>query len=329
MGYSFGTNAKERCLYKVRLPWFRVHIVILNDPGRLISSHIMHTGLVSGWAGVMTLYELVLIDPTDPVYNPIWIQGSYVLPFISRLGSTRSMFGWSLGIDYNMATWSYESVALSHLSLSGLLILASCWHWAYWDLDLFISSTTGNLVLDLNKIFGIHLVLASLGCLGFGLIHLTGFGGPGMFTSDSFGILGSVRFDKPMYSLVSLTPYCFGAIPSHHITSGFLGLLVGAWHSSSRPSSTLYKSLAMSNIESVLASSLAAVLYTSLITSSLMWYGSITSPIEIFGPTRYQWDNGYFSLELERRVKSVEALLSTQSWEQVPDKIVLYDYIGS
>ena len=88
----------------MRLPWFRVHIIILNDPGRLISSHIMHTGLVSGWAGVMTLYELVLVDPTDPVYNPIWRQGSYVLPFVSRLGSTRSMFGWSLGIDYNIAT---------------------------------------------------------------------------------------------------------------------------------------------------------------------------------------------------------------------------------
>ena len=26
----------------------------------------MHTGLVSGWAGVMTLYELIVIDPTDP-----------------------------------------------------------------------------------------------------------------------------------------------------------------------------------------------------------------------------------------------------------------------
>ena len=27
------------------LPWFRVHTVVLNDPGRLISVHIMHTGM--------------------------------------------------------------------------------------------------------------------------------------------------------------------------------------------------------------------------------------------------------------------------------------------
>ena len=29
------------------LPWYRVHTVVLNDPGRLISVHLMHTALVS------------------------------------------------------------------------------------------------------------------------------------------------------------------------------------------------------------------------------------------------------------------------------------------
>ena len=63
----------------IRLPWFRVHIVILNDPGRLISVHIMHSGLAAGWSGVMVFYELITLDPTDPVYNPIWRQGCYVI----------------------------------------------------------------------------------------------------------------------------------------------------------------------------------------------------------------------------------------------------------
>ena len=314
----------------VRLPWFRVHIILLNDPGRLISTHIMHTALVSGWAGVMTLYELIVLDPTDPVYSPLWRQGSYVLPFISRLGTIRSYYNWSLGVDSSLsASWTYESVAFAHILLSGLLVLASCWHWAYWDLDLFISATSGKLVLDLNRIFGIHLTLASLACLGFGIIHITGFGGPGIWTSDSFGIIGSIRFVRPVYSIVTLTPYCYGAISSHHITSGFLGLLAGIWHISSRPSSGLFSLLSMSNVESVLASSLAAVLFTTLITSSLMWYGSLTSAIELFGPTRYHWDNGYFSLDLERRVKLSNTSLRSQYWEQVPDKLVLYDYIGS
>ncbi|MFN5765507.1 MAG: hypothetical protein ACK5XR_21555, partial [Pseudanabaena sp.] len=25
------------------LPWYRVHTVLLNDPGRLIATHLMHT----------------------------------------------------------------------------------------------------------------------------------------------------------------------------------------------------------------------------------------------------------------------------------------------
>ena len=63
----------------VRLPWFRVHIVLLNDPGRLISVHIMHTGLAGGWSGCMVCYELIIVDATDPVYNPVWRQGCYVI----------------------------------------------------------------------------------------------------------------------------------------------------------------------------------------------------------------------------------------------------------
>ena len=45
------------------LPWYRVHTVVLNDPGRLLSVHIMHTALVAGWAGSMALYELAVLIP--------------------------------------------------------------------------------------------------------------------------------------------------------------------------------------------------------------------------------------------------------------------------
>lgn len=45
------------------LPWYRVHTVVLNDPGRLLSVSIMHTALVVGWAGSMALYELAPLNP--------------------------------------------------------------------------------------------------------------------------------------------------------------------------------------------------------------------------------------------------------------------------
>jgi photosystem II CP47 chlorophyll apoprotein len=67
-------------------PWYRIHTVVLNDPGWLISIHIMHTTLVVGWAGSMTLYELAVFDPSDPVLDPMWRQGMFVIPFMTHLG---------------------------------------------------------------------------------------------------------------------------------------------------------------------------------------------------------------------------------------------------
>jgi photosystem II CP47 chlorophyll apoprotein len=294
-GFEVFIATNSFSLVKIRLPWFRVHIVILNDPGRLISVHIMHSGFAAGWSGVMVLYELITVDPTDPVYNPIWRQGC--LPFIFA-------------------------------QLSGLSVLAAFWHWAYWDLNVFVSSLTGKLVLDLNQIIGIHVSLASLLCFGFGLAHVSGFLGPGMWTSDSFGVVGSIRFVKPIYSVIGLAPFCYGVISSNHIVAGFFGICIGLWHISSRPGPLLYKLLKMGNVEEVLSSSIAAVFFTAFVISALMWYGCVSGGLELFGPSRYHWDNGYFSLDIERRVNLNNSIFLNKAWEQVPEKLVLYDYIG-
>ncbi|KAL8461544.1 hypothetical protein ACS0TY_032868 [Phlomoides rotata] len=91
------------------LPWYRVHTVVLNDPGRLLSVHIMHTTLVAGWAGSMALYELAVFYPSDTVLDPMWRQG----------------------------VWIYEDVAGAHILFYGLCFLAAIWHWVYWDLEIF------------------------------------------------------------------------------------------------------------------------------------------------------------------------------------------------
>ncbi|KAL8226250.1 hypothetical protein R6Q59_000193 [Mikania micrantha] len=144
------------------LPWYRVHTVVLNDPGRLLSVHIMHTALVAGWAGSMALYELAVFDPSDPVLDPMWRQGMFVIPFMTRLGITNSWGGWSItgGTITNPGIWSYEGVAGAHIVFSGLCFLAAIWHWVYWDLEIFCDERTGKPSLDLPKIFGIHLFLA-------------------------------------------------------------------------------------------------------------------------------------------------------------------------
>jgi len=42
------------------------------------------------------------------------------------------------------------------------------------------------------------------------------------------------------------------------------------------------------NIETVLSSSIVAVFSAAFVIAGTMWYGSATTPIELFGHTRYQ-----------------------------------------
>jgi photosystem II CP47 chlorophyll apoprotein len=316
------------------LPWYRVHTVVLNDPGRLISVHLMHTALVAGWSGSMALFELSNFDPSDPVFNPMWRQGMFVLPFMARLGVTKSWGGWSVVPGESAADagfWSFEGVATAHIILSGLLMLASIWHWVYWDLELFRDPRTGEPALDLPKMFGIHLFLSGLLCFGFGAFHLTGLFGPGMWVSDPFGITGHVAPVAPEWGPSGFNPFNPGGVVAHHIAAGTVGIIAGLFHLTVRPPERLYKALRMGNIETVLSSSIAAVFFAAFIVAGTMWYGNATTPIELFGPTRYQWDNGYFQQEIQRRVQtSIEdGKTEAEAWQAIPDRLAFYDYVGN
>ncbi len=315
------------------LPWYRVHTVLINDPGRLIATHLMHTALISGWAGSMTLFELATFDPSDPVLNPMWRQGMFVLPFMSRLGVTSSWGGWSVTGEtgVNPGFWSFEGVALAHIVLSGLLFLAAIWHWVYWDLELFRDPRTGEPALDLPKMFGIHLFLSGLLCFGFGAFHLTGLWGPGMWVSDPYGLTGHVQPVAPDWGANGFNPFSPGGIVAHHIAAGIVGIIAGIFHLVVRPPQRLYKALRMGNIETVLSSSIAAVFFAAFVVAGTMWYGNAATPIELFGPTRYQWDSGYFKQEMVRRVQSGVAAGQTEAeaWANVPEKLAFYDYVGN
>ena len=327
------------------LPWYRVHTVVLNDPGRLIAVHLMHTALVAGWAGSMALYELAIFDPSDPVLNPMWRQGAFVLPFMTRLGVTASWGGWSVVEPSSVETspgifavntsdpgfWSYEGVAASHIVLSGFLFLAAVWHYNFWDLELFRDPRTGDPALDLPKIFGIHLFLSGLLCFSFGAFHVTGLFGPGIWVSDPYGLGGSIQPVAPAWGPEGFDPYNPGGIAAHHCAAGVLGVVAGLFHVSVRPPQRLYKALRMGNIETVLSSSLAAVFWAAFVVAGTMWYGCAATPIELFGPTRYQWDQAFFTQEIEKRVNRElqEGADLATAWSSIPEKLAFFDYLGN
>ena len=210
--------------------------------------------------GLIVFSELITFDPTDPAYNPCWRQGSYVIPFISRIGLISSLYSWSLGIKLNISVWTYETILEAHISLSELFILAAFWHWAYSDLNVFARTSYQQVVLDLNKILGIHFIIWTTSVLGPGyLVEWSTSSLALVFYCFSKGLKGCIRFVKPCYFLISTSPFCYALIPSHHISSGLNGILIALWHIQGTPGPLLYKSNKMANLESVLSSSIAPV----------------------------------------------------------------------
>ncbi|KAF4400799.1 hypothetical protein G4B88_004342 [Cannabis sativa] len=296
------------------LPWYRVHTVVLNDPGSLISVHIMHTALVAGWAGSMALYELAVFDPFDPVLDPMWKQGMFVIPFMTCLGITNSWGGWSIteGTITNPGIWSYEGAAGTHIVFSDLCFLAAIWHWVYWDLEIFSDERTGKTSLDLPKIFGIHLFLSGVACFDFGAFHVTGLYGPGIWVSDPYGLTGRVQAVNPAWGVEGFDPFVPGGIASHHIAAGTLGILAGLFHLSVRPPQRLYKGLRMGNIETVLSSSIAALLELCGMVRQL-------PQLNYLGPLVINGIKDTFNK------KYIDELLGLK----FPKKLAFYDYIGN
>ncbi|KAG2252082.1 hypothetical protein Bca52824_082218 [Brassica carinata] len=269
------------------LPWYRVHTVVLNDPGRLLSVHIMHTALVAGWAGAMALYELAVFDPSDPVLDPMWRQGMFVIPFMTRLGITNSWGGWNItGGTMTNPVFELRRGSRSTYRVFWLVLLGSYLALDFWN--SFISFRSGLLwfwCISCNRIIW----------------------------SWNMGI-------RPLWTNRKVQPrirqawrvltLCSGGIASHHIAAG---------------------TITMGNIETALSSSIAAVFFAAFVVAGTMWYGSATTPIELFGPTRYQWDQGYFQQEIYRRVSAglAENQSVSEAWSKIPEKLAFYDYIGN
>ncbi|RYR79570.1 hypothetical protein Ahy_A01g004372 [Arachis hypogaea] len=155
--------------------------------------------------------------------------------------------------------------------------------------------------------------------------------GPGIWVSDPYGLIARVQSVNSAWGVEGSDPFVPGEIASHHIAVGTLGILAGLFYLSVRPPQRLYKGLRMENIETVLSSSIAVVFFAAFVIVGTMWYGSATTSIELSGPTRYQWDQGYFQQEIYRRVSAgvAENQSLSEAWSKIPEKLAFYDYIDN
>ena len=159
----------------------------------LLAVHIMHTALVSGWAGSMGSLRSSYFRSIGSNFKPHVETRHVCYAFMTRLGVTESWGGWSVTGESssNPGLWSFEGVCIKLiLSYLRLLFLAANLALGFWDLEIFTIKRSEEISLDLPKVFGIHLFLSGLLCLGFGAFHVTGFFGPGMWLSDAYGLTG-------------------------------------------------------------------------------------------------------------------------------------------
>ena len=124
-------------------------------------------------------------------------------------------------------------------------------------------------------------------------------------------------------------PFFAGGIATHHIAARTLGILAGLFHLSAHSLQHLCKGLRMGNIETVISSSITIVFFTAFVVARTMWHGSTTTPIELFGPTHYQWDQGYFQQEIYQRVSArlAETQNLSEAWSKIPERLAFYYYI--
>ncbi|KAD3640021.1 hypothetical protein E3N88_29244 [Mikania micrantha] len=119
--------------------------------------------------------------------------------------------------------------------------------------------------------------------------------GPSIWVPDPYGLKGKVQSVNPSWGVVAFDPFVPRGLGSHHIAARTMGILA------------------------------------AFVVDGTMLYGSATTPIELFGPTRYQWDQGYFQQEIHRRVSVVLAKNQSLSevWSKSPEKLAFYNYIGN
>ncbi|KAL2969674.1 hypothetical protein AAZX31_15G094900 [Glycine max] len=55
----------------------------------------------------------------------------------------------------------------------------------------------------------------------------------------------------------------------------------------------------MGSIETVLSSSIATVFFAAFVVARTMWYGSVTTPIELFGPHKYRYNLSLNTINLK------------------------------
>ena len=84
----------------------------------------------------------------------------------------------------------------------------------------------------------------------------------------------------------------------------------------------------MGNIETVLASAIAAVFFAAFIVAGTMWYGAAATPIELFGPPVTNGTRITSQGSARRAQGAIAEGYSQAAYASIPEKLA-FDYVGN
>jgi photosystem II CP43 chlorophyll apoprotein len=253
--------------------------------GRLLGAHIAHAGLISFWAGSMTLFEISHYDFSIPLYQ----QGLILLPHLATLG-------WGVGSEGAIIS-SYPFFVIGMLHLVGSAALGA---------GGFYHSLRGHAQLSgwfqyhwedrqkMTTILGIHLILMGLGA---GLLVAKATVAGGIYDPLS----KTVRLVQPNINPLTIFGYLLGSkgwagmaavdnledLIGGHMWVSAIAIAGGIWHIKTTPFAWAAKALTWSG-HAYLSYGLIALAWMGSVAACFVAVNDLAYPTVFYGPIGLQ-----------------------------------------
>lgn len=270
--------------------WWAGNARFVNLSGKLLGAHVAHAGLITFWAGAMTLFELSRYTPNEPMYE----QGLILLPHLTTLG-----FGVGSGGEV-VSTYPYFVIAVLHIVSSAVLGAGGVYH-ALLGPEVLPQNNNfaGFFGYDwedkdkMTTILGIHLIFLGIGA--FLLVSKAMFWG-GIFDPWA-GSDGAVRVvNNPTLNPLTIFGYLWGQqgwdgmaavdnledVVGGHLWISLILIAGGVFHILTKPFAWARRVLFYSG-EAYLCYSLGAIAYMGILAGYFVSVNDTVYPEVFFG----------------------------------------------
>lgn len=264
-------------------PWWAGNARFIHLSNTFIVAHVAQAALIMAWAGVFTLFELAVYDPSRPMYT----QGLIVLPHLVTEG-------WGVGpggtLDHPFTCFA---IGVIHIVAAAVLAAGAYFHRTRLPARLDdASGPAANFHFEwdaapkLGQILGVHLVVLGLGA-GLLAAKAMVFGGLYDTHLEQVRLVSSPTLDPG--SIWDYRTHLFDVDNLEDLVGGHIyvaGLLIagGAWHILVPPFQWVRRVFLFS-ADGILAYSLFGIALAGFAASYYCGFNRLAYPVEFYGPT--------------------------------------------